>query len=93
MTCPVGPQERFDELKRVLHQASVFEGAISGRRAIPAHMTIAEFLTVEDSLRICADLADTMPSGSFRCDRLEHLVPDTTFRFHRRATFFLGIHH
>jgi len=92
VTCPVGPQERFDELKRVLHQASVFEGAVSSRRAIRAHMTIAEFLTVEDSLRICADLVNTTPRGSFRCDRLEYIVPDTTFRFHRRETFFLGIH-
>ena len=91
VACPVGPQERFDELKRVLHQASVFEGMVSGRRAIPAHMTIAEFLTVEDSLRICVELADTTPPGAFRCDRLEYMVPDTTFRFHRRETFFLGI--
>ncbi len=90
VTCLVGPQERFDELKRVLHQASVFEGMVSDRRAIPAHMTIAEFLTVEDSLRICADLADATPAGSFRCDRLEYIVPDSTFRFHRRETFFLG---
>jgi hypothetical protein len=93
VTCPVGPQERFDELKRALHQASVFEGAVSNRRAIRAHMTIAEFLTVEDSLRICADLADMTPRGSFRCDRLEYLVPDATFRFHRRETFFLGSYH
>ena len=90
VACPVGPQERFDELKRVLHKASVFEGVVSGRRAIPAHMTIAEFLTIEDSLRICAEVADTIPPGSFRCDRLESMVPDTTFRFHRRETFLLG---
>ena len=89
---PVAPQERFDELKHVIHQASVFEGAAHSRRKIPAHMTIAEFLTIEDSLRICADLADTAPRGSFLCDRLEYIVPDATFRFQRRETFFLGTH-
>jgi 2'-5' RNA ligase superfamily protein len=89
VTCPAGPQERFDELKHVLHQASVFEGVVSARRAIPAHMTIAEFVTIEESLRICAHLADAVPPGSFRCDRLEYLAPDATFRFHRRETFFL----
>jgi hypothetical protein len=87
---PVRPQERFDELKRVIHRASVFEGAAQSRREIPAHMTIAEFLTIEDSLRVCAELADTAPRGSFWCDRLEYIVPDTTFRFQRRGTFFLG---
>ena len=87
---PVSPQERFEELKRIIHQASVFEGVVYRRREIPAHMTIAEFLTIEDSLRICADLSDTAPRGSFWCDRLEHVVPDATFRFQRRGTFFLG---
>jgi hypothetical protein len=87
---PVSPQERFDELKCILHQASVFEGFACSRREVPAHMTIAEFLTIEDSLRICADLSDTAPRGSFWCDRLEHVVPDAAFRFQRRGTFFLG---
>ena len=87
---PVSPQERFDELKRIIHQASVFEGFAHSRRDIPAHMTIAEFLTIEDSLRICADLIDRAPRGSFWCDRLEHVVPDATFRFQRRGTFLLG---
>ena len=86
----MSPQERFDELKRIIHQASVFEGVAYSRREIPAHMTIAEFLTIEDSLRICADLMDTAPPGSFWCDRLEHVVPDATFRFQRRGTFVLG---
>jgi hypothetical protein len=87
---PVSPQDRFDELKRVIHQASVFEGLAYSRREIPAHMTIAEFLTIEDSLRICADLVGAAPRGSFWCDRLEHVVPDDTFRFQRRVTFLLG---
>jgi hypothetical protein len=90
VACPVSPQERFDELKSILHQASVFEGVAHGRRQIPAHMTIAEFLTIEDGLKICADLIDTGPRGSFRCDRLEHVVPDAKFHFQRRGTFLLG---
>ena len=90
MACPVSPQEPFDELKCIIHPASVFEGFAYSRRDIPAHMTIAEFLTIEDSLRICADLIDRAPRGSFWCDRLEHIVPDATFRFQRRGTFLLG---
>ena len=57
VACPVAPQERFDELKRTIHQASVFAGAVYSRRQIPAHMTIAEFLSIDDSLRLCARVA------------------------------------
>ena len=87
---PVAPQERFDELKGTIHQASVFEGAVYSRRQIPAHMTIAEFLSIDDSLRLCARVAGTAPGGSFWCDRLEYVVPDATFRFQRQETFLLG---
>lgn len=93
VTCHVSPQERFDVLKRVIHQASVFSSTAYGRRDIPAHLTIAEFLTIEESLRVCVELARTAKPvlrGSFRCDRLDYLVPDVNFRFQRRGTFFLG---
>jgi hypothetical protein len=86
----VAPQQKFDELKRAIHRASVFDGRAAGRREIPAHMTIAEFVTIEDGLRICAELVDTAPRGSFWCDRLEYIVPDATFRFQRREAFSLG---
>ena len=90
MAYPVLPQDRFDELKRIVHQPSVFEGFTDSRRDIPAHMTIAEFMTIDDSLRICADLVDGAPCASFWCDRLEHVVSDATFRCQRRGTFLLG---
>jgi hypothetical protein len=93
VTCPVAPQERFDELKRVIHHAPVFEGAVYGRREIPAHMTIAESVTIEESLKIAADLANAALRGSFWCDRLEFMVPDLTFRFQQCGTFSLGAHH
>jgi hypothetical protein len=93
VTCPVAPQERFDELKRVIHHASVFEGAIYSRREIPAHMTIAEFVTIEESAKIVADLTNTELRGAFWCDRLEYVVPDESLRFRRCITFFLGAHH
>jgi hypothetical protein len=92
VTCPIAPQERFDELKRVIHQASVFGDRVHSRREIPAHMTVAEFVTIDESLAIVADLAKTPLSGSFWCDRLEHMVPDQAFRFYQRGTFLLGGH-
>jgi hypothetical protein len=90
VACPVSPQDRFDELKRVVHQASVFEGGAYSRRTIPAHMTIAEFVTVEAGLKIAGDLAGTPLHGTFWCDRLEYVVPDAAFRFRQCGTFVLG---
>jgi glyoxylase-like metal-dependent hydrolase (beta-lactamase superfamily II) len=46
--------------------------------------------STENSLKLCAELQDTAPSGSFVCDRLEFIVPDQDFRFQRVDTFFLG---
>jgi len=87
---PVTPQQPIDELKRVLHAASVFEGKAYRRRNIPAHMTIAEFLSIEEGLKLCRLLQGSAPSGSFLCDRLEFVVPNKGFRFQRVGTFPLG---
>ena len=59
---PITPQQPIDELKEALHTASVFTGDAYQRRDIPAHMTIAEFITLEDSLKLCTELQDTAPS-------------------------------
>ena len=87
---PIRPQQPIDDLKKALHAAQVFEGKVYRRRNIPAHMTIAEFISIEDGLKLCAALQETAPSGSFLCDRLEFIVPDQDFHFQRARTFFLG---
>jgi hypothetical protein len=92
VACPIGPQDRFNELKRVVHNASVFRGFVYSRRDISAHMTVAEFVTLDESLRIAAELGETPLSGSFWCDRLEYIVPDQAFRFQQQGTFLLGAH-
>ena len=88
---PITPQEPIDELKDSLHQASVFDGEAYQRRDVPAHMTIAEFITIDDSLKLCSELQATAPSGSFLCDRLEFIVPDESFRFQRARIFYLRV--
>ena len=87
---PITPQGPIDRLKAALHTAAIFEGQVYHRRDIPAHMTIAEYISIEDGLRLCAQLEDSAPSGSFLCDRLEFIVPDQDFHFQRVGTFFLG---
>jgi hypothetical protein len=87
---PISPQEPINHLKQALHSATIFDGKIYRRRPIPAHMTIAEFISIEESLRLCEQLQDSAPSGSFLCDRLEFVVPDENFQFQRVDTFLLG---
>ena len=58
--------------------------------SVPAHMTIAEFISIEESLELCTSLQDSAPNGSFMCDRLDYIVPDQLFHFQRHGTFFLG---
>jgi hypothetical protein len=90
IACPISPQERIDHLQEELHRAAIFAGQVYCRREIPAHMTIAEFISIEDGLEVCAQLQDVVPSGSFLCDRLEWIVPDEGFRFQRVGHFRLG---
>ena len=52
-------------------------------------MTIAEFLSNEDSLTLCAELQTAVKGGTFLCDRLQFMVPDNSFRFKISGTFYL----
>jgi len=87
---PIQPREPIDALKAALHTASAFSEEIYSRRYIPPHMTIAEFISIEDGLKLCAQLQDSAPHGSFVCDRLEFIIPDDNFHFQNKLTFFLG---
>ncbi len=87
----ISPREPIDHLKDVLHGTSAFEGEAHRRRGIAPHMTIAEFISIDESLQLSARLQDTAPAGSFVCDRLEYMVPDANFRFQTRLTFPLGV--
>ncbi|MDE2889478.1 MAG: 2'-5' RNA ligase family protein [Gemmatimonadota bacterium] len=86
----ISPREPIDRLKHLLHGTSGFASEAHLRRDIAPHMTIAEFISIEESLQLRARLQDTAPTGSFLCDRLAFMVPGESFRFQRRLTFPLG---
>lgn len=88
---PIRPQEPIDALKQALHRSSAFGGDTHERRNIPAHMTIAEFVSIEDSLKLCDTIRGTAPVGSFRCDKLSYVVPDERFCFREAKSFPLGV--
>lgn len=87
---PIKPRAPIAALKDALHAASAFAGETYYRRRIPPHMTIAEFISIENSLKLRAQLQDSAPRGSFLCDRLAFIVPDAEFHFQRQLTFPLG---
>lgn len=84
------PREPVDALREALHRASVFTRPPYWTRTIAPHMTIAEFVSVEESWRILAEIGDAAPTGSFRCDRLAYIVPDRDMHFHRVKSYPLG---
>jgi 2'-5' RNA ligase len=87
---PIRPREPIDDLRAALHKASIFCRPPYYTRNIPPHMTIAEFVTIEESWRILEEIKGIAPSGSFLCDRLEFIVPDINMRFQRVKSYRLG---
>ena len=84
---PIRPAAPIYALRNVLHQASVFTRPPYWTRTIPPHMTIAEFVSINESWRILEGIRDTAPSGSFLCDRLEFIVPDINMHFQRVKSY------
>ena len=44
-------------------------------------MTIAEFISVEDTKEILNELENKTPTGSFLCENLVYIVPDDKMHF------------
>src|SRR6266545_879718 len=80
----IEPQDALDRLRLTLETATVFADAPTRKYPFSAHMTIAEFISVERTLALMAELADVVPSGVFVCTRVSYAVPDARFRFTAR---------
>ena len=77
----IEPQEGLDRLRAALEAATVFVDALTRTYPFSAHMTIAEFISTEQTKALMRELADQAPEGVFRCDGVCYLVPDTDFCF------------
>ncbi len=87
---PIRPRGPIDSLRAALHAASVFCRKPYYTRNIPPHMTIAEFVTIEQSWRILEEIDGVAPSGSFLCNKLEFIVPDINMHFNHVKSYPLG---
>jgi 2'-5' RNA ligase len=87
----IQPQAQLDKLRLALEVSEVFLGAPPRQYPFWAHMTIAEFVSVETTKRLMRDLeGERAPTGSFVCDHLTYVVPDEEFRFTERRSLKLG---
>jgi len=86
----IDPKTNFNALRRSVHSIPLFERSPLSRRDIPAHMTIAEFITMEQSIELAADLRGRVREGTWECNQIEYAVPDEAMRWQRVLTVPLG---
>jgi 2'-5' RNA ligase len=81
----IQPQATLDQTRIAIESTPVFSGASPRKYSYNAHMTIAEFITVEQTLPLMELLASSSPKGRFTCRHLSYMIPDESFRFIERA--------
>ncbi|NSW53950.1 MAG: 2'-5' RNA ligase family protein [Anaerolineae bacterium] len=86
----IQPQEVLNRLLPLVEGTRMFQGAPERKWPFSAHMTIAEILTIPQSLELRSQLSDLNLSGSFRVDHLSYIVPDENFAFTERAKIKVG---
>ena len=86
----VMPEDRIDALRETIHATSIFTDVVPRRAHIAPHITIAEFISVEQTVDLLQRLRSDVPEGTFRCDAMTYAVPDANFHFRSVMTFRLG---
>ncbi len=90
VTLAIEPGAKLDLLRQELEAVSPFANAPPRRWPFSPHMTIAEFVTMEQRQEIVQALEGRDLRGSFKCQWLSYALPDMAFRFTERRRLFLG---
>jgi 2'-5' RNA ligase len=77
----VAPEDAFFALRAAVQSTSIFAGRDLPRAKRLPHMTVAEFVSLEETHALLTQLGNTVPGGTFLCDRVVYAVPDASFRF------------
>jgi len=80
----IEPQEKLDKLRAALEATSVFPRAPTRTHPFSAHMTVAEFISIEETEALMMELADVAHQGTFLCTGVSYAVPDGDFHFTER---------
>jgi hypothetical protein len=86
----IEPVGAVNALRDHLHSSPLFAHLDKHRVDVPPHMTIAEFITAEESFALEVALDGKVREGSWFCDGLVYAVPDDTFTFRPLITLRLG---
>ena len=81
----IEPAPVIARLVAMLEGCACFAGAAPRRYPFSPHMTIAEFVTLERTAAILAELAGAGLAGTFRCTSVAYAVPDADFHFTERV--------
>jgi hypothetical protein len=90
VTFEISPEGPFRRLRSFIHATSVFSGVPLQHEHIAPHITIAEFITPDETTALLAGLGGTVSTGSFLCDAIEYAVPNDNFQFERMLSLPLG---
>lgn len=80
----IEPQEQLSKLVSMLEALPVFEGANPRRYPFSAHLTIAEFITMERTAELVRELATAKLEGKFQSPLISYAVPTQDFHFEER---------
>lgn len=90
VTYTIEPENRFDRLRSVIHANALFQGVELKRSKIVPHMTIAEFITQEETDKIYNSLKNQVESGTFWCKEIVLAVPNNEMYFNQVLRIPLG---
>jgi 2'-5' RNA ligase len=86
----VEPVSLLRRLVRQLERCPCFQPASPRRHPFSPHMTIAEFITLEQSTALVTALETEHLEGRFSVREIAYAVPDESFHFTERASWRLG---
>ena len=89
----IAPEDKFGTLRSTIHAGALFADAARGRSRIAPHMTIAEFISGEQTAALLRELPRRVPVGAFDCAAIEYAIPNRDFFFERVLTLPLGAGH
>lgn len=89
MVLEIKEQKKFEELYKTLESAEGIE-FYDRKWPFKAHMTIAEFISKEDTLVLTESLNKNAMYGSFTCDKVVYMVPNQDMVFQKIIAFNLA---
>ncbi len=92
VTIDIKPEDKIDSLRVALENTPAFENAPPRRYPYSPHMTIAEFISVQETRRLMIELKETAPRGTFMLEKVSYAVPDANLHFSERRFLVLSNH-